>query len=71
MTELVSPYADAGAADIAFEWRLGPAYEVGDVFTSTARLVDLQTREVIVLDGVADVRDFPCRWYMPVMMHSQ
>jgi hypothetical protein len=70
VTKVISAYADAGATAITFEWQLGPSYEAGDVVTSTATLIDLQTSDILYLDDTAILRDYPFRWYFPFMMHS-
>ncbi len=67
VTQVVMPYADAGATTIAFEWQLGPSYKVGDVVTSAAKLVDLQTGEVFALADTASIRG---RLYLPIMMRN-
>ena len=67
VTKVVSAYADAGATSITFEWQLGPSYEAGDVVTSTATLVDLQTNDIVYLDDTAVVRDYAFRWYFPII----
>ena len=71
VTKLIFPYADAGAADIAFEWQSGTSYEAGDVVTSTAKLVDLQTGEVFALNDTAAVRAYPHEYCLPLVRRNE
>jgi hypothetical protein len=69
VTQVISPYAEAGAATFTFKWMLGPSYDFGDVVTSEMTLTDVTTGEIFDLSATADVN--ASTWlHLPVIMRG-
>jgi hypothetical protein len=69
VTQMVAPYAEAGATDFTFRWLLGPTYDFGDEVTSEMVLTDLVTGETFDLSATADV-DAVATIYLPLVMRG-
>jgi hypothetical protein len=69
VTQVITPYAEAGPINFSFRWLLGPSYDFGDVVTSVMTLTDLTTGETFDLSATADV-DAYRRLHLPVIMRS-
>jgi hypothetical protein len=69
VTQVISPYAEAGATTFTFKWILGPSYGFGDVITSEMTLTDVTTGEIFDLSATADVN--ASTWlHLPVIMRG-
>ncbi len=55
ITQMISPYAEAGATNLTFQWQLGPSYEMDDMVTSEMTLTDLVTGDTFDLSATADI----------------
>ena len=69
VTQVISPYETSGAADITFQWLLGPSYDFGDEVTSEMVLTDLATGETFDLSATANVE--ASYWvYLPIVTRN-
>jgi hypothetical protein len=69
VTQVITPYATSGGVDVIFSWQLGPSYDLGDVITSTAKLIDVVTGESFDLSATADV-DAAYEIYLPIVFRN-